>query len=122
VDDAVAAESACSAAREMKMKYLTKGSALEAALAIQPVQLAHHVGQASACGGLEPDFLRLRLQPGAIRKPEKFVAYRKRRPERPPWASCARLDKLKHVLHSNAVTRRRRRGRLVANGQTPAAA
>ena len=52
-----------------------------AAWAIQRVQLAHYVGQASAL-----TFFDFVYSPRAILKPEKLVAYRKRRPERPPAA------------------------------------
>jgi len=40
-------------------------------------------------GRLQPDFFGFVYSPGAILMPQKFVAYRKRRSERPPAGKIA---------------------------------
>ena len=50
---------------------------------------ADDVGHASACEGLAPIFCGFAHSPGAALKGEKFVAYPKRRPERPPAGKIA---------------------------------
>ena len=55
-----------------------------------PLEIGHFVGQTSVCGGLQPDFFRLRLWPvRRCRSPRNSPKYRKRRPERPPAGKIA---------------------------------